>query len=511
MSRFSLPLRALTKPARAAVLPVRRPLTRPFSVSCCLRDDISSRKWSTPLSKRLAEAISITGPIPVASYMRMCLTSDIGGYYTGALGKDREQIGLKGDFITSPEISPLFGQIVGLWFITEWMAQNANRPLQDVDIIEVGPGRGTLMSDAMRIVSSHALVNRVKNIYMVEASAEMRLEQKKRLCGEEAPLVHDKAAGIWTCMWKGKAPVQITWVETIQSVPKSPERMPLIVAHEFFDALPIHIFQSVPVSGSDTKHTPSSPPAPTQVSPETEKSAVVNTEWRELVVAPSPPDATHQSLKTPPIERVGAVPDFQLHCSQGHTRHSRFLPEMHERYRSAKSKPGTVIEICPDADMYASDFAARIGGNDSFTPENRVGAALIIDYGQSDAIPANSLRGIKEHQRVSAFSEPGLVDLSADVDFKGLADAFLDSSEHVEVHGPVMQGDFLSMMGMKEQARTIAESIADKALAEKIRASAERLMDKSPSGMGKVYKMLAVIPENSGRRVPVGFGGDIPV
>ncbi|KAL5612996.1 hypothetical protein BROUX41_003927 [Berkeleyomyces rouxiae] len=492
-----------------SAIPANRPISRLFSLSSTLRDDISSRSWSTPLAKRLAEAISITGPIPVASYMRMCLTSDIGGYYTGALGKDREQIGLKGDFVTSPEISPLFGQIVGLWFLTEWLAQNADRPSQAVNIIEVGPGRGTLMSDALRIISSHALVNHIKNIYMVEASAEMRLEQKNRLCGEDAHMVENKAAGTWSCLWKGKAPVQITWVQTIQSVPKSADSMPLIVAHEFFDALPIHIFQSVAVPESKTASNTTTRPLP-QTNSDSE-NPTLNTEWRELVVAPAPANSTHQSLKTPPIERAGAVPDFQLYCSTTPTRHSRFLPEIQERYRAMKNKPGAVVEICPDVDMYASDFAARIGGNSTFARDRPVGAALIIDYGQSDAIPANSLRGIKEHQRVSAFSEPGLVDLSADVDFKGLTDAFIDSSPHIEVHGPVMQGDFLSMMGMKEQAAAISKSVADKDLADRIRDAAERLMDKSPNGMGKVYKILAVIPENSGRRVPVGFGGDITV
>lgn len=84
--------------------------------------------------------------------MRMCLTSDIGGYYTGAIEKDRDQFGLKGDFVTSPEISQVFGELIGVWFLTEWLAQG--RQSRGVELIEVGPGRGTLMDDVLRVCTT---------------------------------------------------------------------------------------------------------------------------------------------------------------------------------------------------------------------------------------------------------------------------------------------------------------------------------------------------------------------
>ena len=81
--------------------------------------------------------------------MRQVLTSDLGGYYTGALSSDRDQFGAKGDFVTSPEISQMFGELLGVWVVAEWIAQG--RKSDGVYLMEVGPGRGTLMDDMLRV------------------------------------------------------------------------------------------------------------------------------------------------------------------------------------------------------------------------------------------------------------------------------------------------------------------------------------------------------------------------
>jgi NADH dehydrogenase [ubiquinone] 1 alpha subcomplex assembly factor 7 len=218
-----------------------------------------------------------------------------------------------------------------------------------------------------------------------------------------------------------------------------------------------------------------------------------------MVVWPAPPPSiTSTSTSKDPSS------EFQLTLSKAATPHSLYLPELSPRYKSLKSTAGSLIEISPESHAYAASIASLIS-SPSKAPS---GAALILDYGPADTIPVNSLRGIKGHKRVSPLSEPGLVDLSADVDFVALAEAACKASEGVDVWGPVEQGGWLEGMGIRERAEMLVKGLGEEERG-RIESAWKRLVDRGGAGMGKVYKVLAVVPETGGRRRPVGFGGDV--
>lgn len=104
----------------------------------------------------------VTGPIPLALFMKQCLTSPDSGYYTTRHGEDTtiDPFGKHGDFITSPEISQMFGEMVGIWVVAEWIKQGRAR--ERVQLIELGPGRGTLMDDVLRVRPASLPLARLK-------------------------------------------------------------------------------------------------------------------------------------------------------------------------------------------------------------------------------------------------------------------------------------------------------------------------------------------------------------
>ncbi|KAF2747307.1 DUF185-domain-containing protein [Sporormia fimetaria CBS 119925] len=489
-----------------------------------IRWSSSDRQWSTPLAKSLAEAITTTGPISVAAYMRQCLTSPEGGYYTRHTS-GRDQFGAKGDFITSPEISQVFGELVGIWLYTEWLAQGQKDKVQ---LIEVGPGRGTLMDDVLRAISSFkGFAQSIEAIYMIEASPHLRKQQSQLLCGNED--LKETEFG-WSNTCKYLPGCDVIWCEDIRFVPKEQTSTPFILAHEFFDALPIHVFQSranSTIPASSTIMTPTGPIKPKH-GPLTPQH-----QWHELVVSPLPlpPSTSSTDAENPPAE-------FHLTVSKHPTPHSLYLPNLSQRYKALSKTDDAIIEISPESLAYITDFATRIGGPNPpsspptsspstpstpqagpiFTKPTPSGCALILDYGPSSTIPANTLRGIRSHKLVSPFSAPGTVDLSADVDFMALAETAIISSPGVEVHGPVEQAFFLESLGIGERVRRLVEQgkmkgegkeVLEKV--ERMESSWKRLVDRGPTGMGRIYKALAIVPfvEKGPVRRPVGFGGDV--
>ncbi|KAL4927687.1 class I SAM-dependent methyltransferase [Aspergillus undulatus] len=471
-----------------------------------------TREWSTPLARTLANVIKTTGPVPIAAFMRQVLTSPEGGYYTTKPGGGREVFGKKGDFVTSPEISQVFGELVGIWAIAEWMAQGGKK--SGVQLMEIGPGKGTLMDDMLRTFRNFKpFTSSIEAIYLVEASPTLREIQKQLLCGDavmnETDIGHQSTSKYFD--------VPVIWVEDIRLLPHEEDKTPFIFAHEFFDALPIHAFESVPPAPENQQKeqeimTPTGP-----VKLDRPPKAANTPQWRELMVTLNP-KAVDENIKD--------EPEFNLTLAKASTPSSLVIPEISERYRALKSKPGSTIEISPESRIYASDIACRIGGSSqpprTTTKQNTSapapvakrqpsGAALIMDYGTMSTIPINSLRGIQDHKTVPALSSPGLVDVSADVDFTSLAEAAIEASEGVEVHGPVEQGHFLQAMGIEARMQQLLSTVKDEEKRKILESGWQRLVERGGGGMGKLYKVLTIIPENGGRRRPVGFGGGVPI
>ncbi len=161
----------------------------------------------SPLESEIRRLIAVAGPMPVAEYMRLCLTHPQYGYYL-----TRDPIGADGDFVTAPEISQMFGELIGLWMASVWQLMGAP---ENVRVIELGPGRGTLMIDALRAAKVVRGFLAAVVLHLVEISPRLRQVQQQRLEQLDLPVL---------------------WHSALDEVPGGPS---IIIANEFIDALPI--------------------------------------------------------------------------------------------------------------------------------------------------------------------------------------------------------------------------------------------------------------------------------
>ncbi len=162
---------------------------------------------SAPLAARLKQRIADQGPISVHDYMEACLADRRAGYYV-----TRQPIGKDGDFITAPEVSQMFGELIGAWVAAMWQAMGEPRPAV---VAELGPGRGTLMADALRAWRSVPKLLDCMSIALIETSPVLRDIQRETLRHSPAPL---------------------RWCERIEQAPQGPL---IVIANEFIDALPV--------------------------------------------------------------------------------------------------------------------------------------------------------------------------------------------------------------------------------------------------------------------------------
>ena len=159
------------------------------------------------LKHRLKQRIRAGGPITVEAFMEAALTDPDDGYYT-----QRLPIGAVGDFITAPEICQIFGELIGLWIADVWRTMGAPNKFR---LIELGPGRGTLMHDALRALAVVPDALKAAELHFVELSARLRAVQRATLAD---------------------APIALTWQNRFEDPPAGPA---IIIANEFVDALPI--------------------------------------------------------------------------------------------------------------------------------------------------------------------------------------------------------------------------------------------------------------------------------
>ncbi|MCG8559886.1 MAG: SAM-dependent methyltransferase, partial [Hyphomicrobiales bacterium] len=164
----------------------------------------------TSPTELLKQRIAESGPITIAAFMEACLADPGFGYY-----RTRDPFGRDGDFTTAPEISQIFGELIGLWCVEVWRGMGAP---PCVRLIELGPGRGTLMADALRAARLVPAFLDAVELHLVETSPVLRVRQAE------------------TLRTVGSDP---RWHATLDAVPAGPA---IVIANEFLDALPVRQF-----------------------------------------------------------------------------------------------------------------------------------------------------------------------------------------------------------------------------------------------------------------------------
>lgn len=310
----------------------------------------------TLLKDRIRARIAAEGPLTVAGYMATCLGDPDHGYYT-----TREPFGARGDFITAPEVSQMFGELVGAACLSAWEAIDCPARFE---LVELGPGRGTLMADLLRMASLRPAFVEAARLNLVETSPRLREIQAKTLkAGPLLPSFRDR----------------------FQDVPEGPL---VLVANEFFDALPIHQFVRTPDG------------------------------WRE--------------------RQVGLSDTGELTFGIGNAR----LPDTALPQTLAFAPEGTIFETQPAANAIAEDIGRRIAGHG--------GAALFIDYGYLKTAAGDTLQALHKHAFDDVLAHPGEADLTAHVNFEALAAAAVQAG--AAALAPLTQGDFLLRSGLLERA-----------------------------------------------------------
>jgi NADH dehydrogenase [ubiquinone] 1 alpha subcomplex assembly factor 7 len=487
-----------------------------------LNDEDGRYELATPLCRELEAYIAVrAAPISVAEYMRQALTHPVHGYYTnptsnsdddwdnqeweeGTATPDQFIIGSKGDFVTAPEVSQVFGECICVWFVTQWQAMGKPKELQ---IVELGPGKGTLISDICRsaMTSFTDFGDSLQKIHLVEASDAMRSQQERKLqelSNDHVQLVFETAKdSVLQYMAKETVPLDaspapeqdtdkrtilVRWHDSFASVMResSSESLPtLVLCQEFIDALPVHVFEKTKDGWRERM---------VDIASRIETDDDSKDSKEELKMEDS-------SLKENDKQKERML-RLRYVLSPDTTPALRTLLNVSSsgKMENDNSEVGSVCEVCPQGILLAQDIAQLLSKTG--------GSALIFDYGQEGS--TDSIRAFSRHEQVPALSRPGQVDVTADVDFAALRHVVNARAQRggddPHAFGPVSQGKFLASMGIVERVSGLIEDddTTDEQ-AEDLYHALERLV--LPEHMGERYKVMAIAKKKEGIFGPPGF------
>ena len=468
---------------------------KPDFVSAANRERYES---GTPLTDELIAYIGVRGPITVAEYMRRVLRDGRWGYYTskGARGGRKNAvdiaspmeddndwdlddddddiasnddaggtqiIGTGGDFITAPEVSQLFGETIFVWFMTQY--QDLGRP-NKIQLIEIGPGKGTLICDVLRsavcasgksdfakaLTTNDGAKSKVDvGVHLIEVTNGMRARQRESLrnlekekvvldnCysfqfaddGDDNASLDDKEKADeakLSTKQNSNHTISVEWHDVLSSVPThDTDGNPIptfIICQELVDALPIHSFQKIDGGVWRERLIDCAIRDDSEASAEADKVRMAvarkyaSAEDASAAASKSSASSssTPESTKKLPRLRFVLPPDTTpaLRTLLRVDGAGSPLPDNHASQSLDSLPAGSIIEACPEGLILVQDIASRI--------EKCRGAALIIDYGDNGA-GGDTLRGFWRHTQVHPLSRPGEVDVTADVDFGALREA----------------------------------------------------------------------------------------
>jgi WPE domain-containing protein len=376
------------------------------------------------------------GSISISNFMNAALYHKEYGYYMSKL-----PLGKDGDFITAPEISQLFGEVIAVWIMHTW--EKLGKPSK-FSLVELGPGKGTLVHDIIRVTKKYSSFFDSMSIHLVEISPALQKIQKEKLKG-----------------------LDINWHENIDNLPKQPT---IFLANEFFDALPIDQFVYHDEKWYENR----------VIKQDDGVSFQCVTRPVPLFRYPNAPSLSSQCVTLRSKKKDGIIQVAQHRDPENSTlnEHTRWLCNKNWIPVSATCMTGgfdsAVVETCSVGVEILKKLEKKI--------HNNKGAALIIDYGYVHSSYKSTLQSIRQHKYTNFLENVGNSDITALVNFQTLK----DSLKHVNCE-ILTQREFLYLFGIKERTQALMKNADDE---QKNRIFSEFL--RLTENMGTLFKAMLI-------------------